>query len=56
MPQALLDQMALGGRLIAPVGERSQRLKLVVRTKPNEWIADLLEPCHFVPMRPGTFG
>lgn len=56
VPQALLDQMALGGRLIAPVGERSQRLKLVVRTKPNEWMADLLEPCHFVPMRPGTFG
>ncbi len=56
VPQALLDQMALGGRLIAPVGERAQRLKLVIRTKPNEWVADLLEPCHFVPMRPGTFG
>jgi protein-L-isoaspartate(D-aspartate) O-methyltransferase len=56
VPQALMDQMALGGRLIAPVGERSQRLKLVIRTKPNEWMADLLEPCHFVPMRPGTFG
>ena len=56
VPQALLDQMALGGRLIAPVGQRVQRLKLVVRTKPNEWVADLLEPCHFVPMRPGTFG
>ena len=56
VPQALLDQMALGGRLIAPVGERAQRLKLVIRTKPNECVADLLEPCHFVPMRPGTFG
>jgi len=56
VPQALLDQMALGGRLIAPVGERVQRLKLVVRTRPNEWVADMLEPCHFVPMRPGTFG
>ena len=56
VPQALLGQMALGGRLIAPVGQRVQRLKLVVRTKPNEWVADLLEPCHFVPMRPGTFG
>ena len=56
VPQALLDQMALGGRLIAPVGERTQRLKLVIRTRPNEWVADLLEPCHFVPMRPGTFG
>jgi protein-L-isoaspartate(D-aspartate) O-methyltransferase len=56
VPQALLDQMSLGGRLIAPIGDRVQRLKLVIRTKPNEWLADLLEPCHFVPMRPGTFG
>jgi len=28
VPQALLDQMALGGRLIAPVGQRVQRLSV----------------------------
>lgn len=56
VPQALLDQMAVGGRLVAPVGTQEQRLKLVVRTKRNEWMADMLEPCHFVPLRPGTFG
>ncbi len=56
VPQALFDQMAIGGRLIAPVGAGQQRLKLVVRTKRNEWMADMLEPCHFVPLRPGTFG
>ena len=56
VPQALLDQMSIGGRLVAPVGGKEQRLKLVVRTKRNEWMADMLEPCHFVPLRPGTFG
>jgi protein-L-isoaspartate(D-aspartate) O-methyltransferase len=56
VPQALLDQMTIGGRLVAPVGTKEQRLKLVIRTKRNEWMADMLEPCHFVPLRPGTFG
>ncbi len=56
VPQALFDQMAIGGRLVAPVGGQQQRLKLVVRTKRNEWMADMLEACHFVPLRPGTFG
>ncbi len=56
VPQALFDQMAIGGRLVAPVGTNEQRLKLIVRTQRNEWIADMLEPCHFVPLRPGTFG
>lgn len=56
VPQALFDQMAVGGRLVAPVGGKEQRLKLVVRTKRNEWMADMLEACNFVPLRPGTFG
>ncbi len=56
VPQALFDQLAIGGRLVAPVGSQEQRLKLVVRTKRNEWMADMLEACHFVPLRPGTFG
>ncbi len=56
VPQALMEQMAVGGRMIAPIGERNQALKLVVRTGRNEWMADDLERCHFVPLRPGTFG
>lgn len=56
VPQALLDQMSVGGRLIAPVGHRNQVLKLVSRTGRNEWMAETLEPCHFVPLKPGTFG
>jgi protein-L-isoaspartate(D-aspartate) O-methyltransferase len=56
VPQALLDQMSVGGRLIAPVGHRNQVLKLIRRTGRNEWMAETLEPCHFVPLKPGTFG
>lgn len=56
VPQVLFDQLAIGGRLVAPVGGEQQRLKLIVRTGHNEWMADMLEPCHFVPLRPGTFG
>jgi protein-L-isoaspartate(D-aspartate) O-methyltransferase len=56
VPQALLDQMSVGGRLIAPVGQRNQVLKLVRRTGRNEWMAETLEPCHFVPLKPGIFG
>ena len=56
VPQALMEQLAIGGRMIAPIGQRDQVLKLVVRTGRNEWMADTLERCHFVPLRPGTFG
>jgi protein-L-isoaspartate(D-aspartate) O-methyltransferase len=56
VPQALMEQMAVGGRMVAPVGERQQVLKLVTRTGSKEWMSETLEPCHFVPLRPGTFG
>jgi len=56
VPQALLDQLAIGGRLVAPVGARNQVLRLIRRIKRNEWTTETLERCHFVPLRPGTFG
>ncbi len=56
VPQALLDQMAVGGRLVAPVGAKNQVLRLIRRLKRNEWTTETLERCHFVPLRPGTFG
>ena len=56
VPQALLDQMAVGGRLAAPVGTRNQELRLIRRIRRNEWTTETLERCHFVPLRPGTFG
>jgi protein-L-isoaspartate(D-aspartate) O-methyltransferase len=54
VPQALLDQLAIGGRLVAPVGGRTQHLELITRIGKSEWTSETLEDCHFVPLRPGT--
>jgi protein-L-isoaspartate(D-aspartate) O-methyltransferase len=54
VPQALLEQLTIGGRLVAPVGERTQHLELVTRVAKSEWVRQTLEDCHFVPLRPGT--
>jgi protein-L-isoaspartate(D-aspartate) O-methyltransferase len=54
VPQALLEQLAIGGRLVAPVGARSQHLELITRVGKAEWTSETLEDCHFVPLRPGT--
>ncbi len=52
MPEALFDQLAPGGRMIAPLGAREQSLCLVERTASGfqeRW----LDPVRFVPMRAG---
>lgn len=54
IPQALLDQLTIGGRLVAPVGSRQQVLQLVERRSQREWTSTTLEACHFVPLRSGT--
>lgn len=54
VPHALLEQLAIGGRLVAPVGERVQHLQLIIRTGKAEWTSETLEDCHFVPLRSGT--
>lgn len=56
VPQALLEQMAIGGRLVAPVGDRRQVLQLVERVGRFDWKTSTLEDCHFVPLRPGMMG
>jgi protein-L-isoaspartate(D-aspartate) O-methyltransferase len=54
VPQVLLEQLAVGGRLVAPVGGRHQVLQLIERTGKSNWRTETLEHVHFVPLRPGT--
>ncbi len=49
IPQALSDQLALGGRLIAPVGGEEQHLVLARRTRKGIRTTTL-EPVRFVPL------
>jgi protein-L-isoaspartate(D-aspartate) O-methyltransferase len=37
VPQTLLEQMTIGGRLVAPVGSRHQVLQLIERVGRREW-------------------
>lgn len=54
VPQALLEQLTIGGRLVAPVGSRHQVMQLIERINQYEWTSTTLEDCHFVPLRAGT--
>lgn len=50
IPPSLLEQLALGGRLLIPVGSgREQRLQRITRTAEGD-ICDLSLPVRFVPM------
>jgi protein-L-isoaspartate(D-aspartate) O-methyltransferase len=53
VPSALEHQLALGGRLVAPLGDTDQRLVKVVRT-PTGWRTQRLEPVRFVPLVRGA--
>ena len=54
IPQDLLDQLAVGGRLIIPVGTDEQVLYLVERVSQSEYRQTKLEPVKFVPLLGGT--
>ena len=49
VPQPLVDQLAVGGRMILPVGRRHQELALLERTPEGVERRELL-PVRFVPM------
>ncbi|MGN7292523.1 protein-L-isoaspartate(D-aspartate) O-methyltransferase [Rhizobium sp. SAFR-030] len=51
-PQALKDQLAIGGRLIIPVGEQEDRqmLKKITRLADQDFEEEDLEPVMFVPL------
>ncbi|TAK90944.1 MAG: protein-L-isoaspartate(D-aspartate) O-methyltransferase [Burkholderiaceae bacterium] len=54
LPQVLLEQLQIGGKLIAPVGDADQYLLLVERTGPAQWQQTRLDAVRFVPLLAGT--
>ena len=59
LPDALLDQLKVGGRVLAPLATgrgrpAEQTLCLFVRTGRSSWSTTLLDAVRFVPLRPGV--
>lgn len=52
IPEALIDQLALGGRMVIPVGAGQQYLTIVDRT-PSGVEIERIEPAKFVPLLSG---
>ncbi|MDT0604633.1 protein-L-isoaspartate(D-aspartate) O-methyltransferase [Thalassotalea castellviae] len=53
IPKALLEQLADGGRLVIPVGEETQILKIITRRGDN-YDERQIEAVRFVPLVPGA--
>ena len=54
IPQALLNQLAVGGRMVIPVGEQgAQELQLVRRTE-TDYLYERIESVSFVPLVRGS--
>jgi len=55
VPLALKRQLAMGGKLIIPVGdENMQQLRCIERTGPDDWQSRDITPVRFVPLLPGV--
>jgi protein-L-isoaspartate(D-aspartate) O-methyltransferase len=51
IPQALVDQLAVGGRLLIPIGDADQQLLQLVQRNPDGTTSvRTLEGCRFVPL------
>jgi protein-L-isoaspartate(D-aspartate) O-methyltransferase len=53
VPPALLEQLAVGGRLVVPVGTSEQYLSFIERT-PQGFVEKRLDAVRFVPLLAGT--
>jgi len=54
VPQALLEQLEIGGRLVAPVGGEEQVLTLIERLTLTQWRESRLGRVFFVPLKSGV--
>lgn len=52
IPQALLEQLSDGGRLLIPVGDNEQQLLKITR-QGDEYLSETIEMVRFVPLVPG---
>ncbi len=50
VPQSLVDQLAEGGRLVVPIGSRTEQQICLIRKANGELITTLHELCRFVPL------
>ncbi len=50
VPQPLIDQLADGGLMVIPVGERHQQTLVLMKKENDKLIEHALEPTYFVPM------
>ncbi len=55
IPQPLLDQLAVGGRLLIPIGEREEQMLTMVTRLPDRFERRDIVPVRFVPLL-GTHG
>lgn len=54
VPQEWCDQLAVGGRLVAPIAVAGgQQMLLVIDKTPHGLKQNVLEPVHFVPLKSG---
>ena len=55
VPPALLEQLAIGGRLVVPVvAAKDQVLAVIDRVGPTQWHRENRDAVRFVPLLPGT--
>jgi protein-L-isoaspartate(D-aspartate) O-methyltransferase len=53
LPASLINQLAVGGRAIAPLGDLDQTLCLIERHGRHDFVTTALEAVRFVPLHPG---
>lgn len=54
VPQALKEQLTIGGMLVIPVGDKDQRMLRIIRRGKTEWETEDHGDFRFVPFLPGT--